>query len=57
MHIFIKIILKIKEFFLSSALLVLAAGDTCSDCTAVVNVIQASLTSEESIAQQRVLWL
>merc|ERR1719220_2533044 len=38
--------------FIFSAVLALAAADTCSDCTAVVNFIAARLTTEESIAAQ-----
>merc|ERR1719432_467004 len=41
-----------KAFIISSALLALAAADTCSDCTAVVSTIAARLSSEESIASQ-----
>merc|ERR1719433_1618881 len=42
-----------KAFIFSSALLALAAADTCSDCTAVVSTIAARLSSEESIAVQQ----
>merc|ERR1719460_1466333 len=38
--------------FIFSAVLALAAADTCTDCTAVVNFIAARLTTEESIAAQ-----
>merc|ERR1711872_1135179 len=41
-----------KVFFFSSVLLGLAIADSCSDCTSVVNVLRARLTSEESIVQQ-----
>ena len=44
-----------KAFIFSSALLALAAADTCSDCTAVVSTIAARLSSEESIAWQQVV--
>ena len=43
-----------KAFIISSALLALAAADSCSDCTAVVSTIAARLSSEESIAAQQV---
>ena len=48
----------LKVFLFSSALLALAAADSCSDCTAVVSTIGAYLSSEESIANQQVgfLW-
>merc|ERR1719353_1717406 len=42
-----------KAFIISSALLALAAADSCSDCTAVVSTIAARLSSEESIAAQQ----
>jgi len=42
-----------KAFIFTSALLALAAADTCSDCTAVVSTIAARLSSEESIAVQQ----
>merc|ERR1719433_2477910 len=42
-----------KAFIFSSALLALAAADSCSDCTAVVSTIAARLMSEESIAAQQ----
>merc|ERR1711970_872387 len=42
-----------RAFIFSSALLALAAADTCSDCTAVVSTIAARLSSEESIAAQQ----
>merc|ERR1711872_392820 len=42
-----------KVLLLTSALMVLVAADTCSDCTAVVNAVQARLMSEESIAYQQ----
>merc|ERR1712107_526690 len=42
-----------KVLLLTSALMVLIAADTCSDCTAVVNAVQARLMSEESIAYQQ----
>merc|ERR1719266_3226057 len=38
--------------FIFSAVLALAAADTCTDCTAVVNFINARLMTEESIAAQ-----
>merc|ERR1719184_594740 len=41
-----------KVFIFSSALLALAAADTCSDCTAVVSTIAARLSTEESLAAQ-----
>ena len=44
----------LKVFLFSSALLALAAADSCSDCTAVVSTIGAYLSSEESIANQQV---
>merc|ERR1712061_50627 len=40
------------KVFIFSAVLALAAADTCTDCTAVVNFIAARLTTEESIAAQ-----
>ena len=43
-----------KAFIFSSALLALAAADSCSDCTAVVSTIGARLMSEESLAAQGV---
>ena len=43
-----------KAFIISSALLALAAADTCSDCTAVVSTIAARLSTEESLAAQGV---
>ena len=45
-------IMTIIKVFIFSAVLALAAADTCSDCTAVVNFIAARLTTEESIAAQ-----
>merc|ERR1712193_127348 len=42
-----------KVLLLTSALMVLVAADTCSDCTAVVNAVQARLMTEESIAYQQ----
>merc|ERR1711970_564039 len=42
-----------KVFLFSSALLAVAAADSCSDCTAVVSTIAARLMSEESIAAQQ----
>ena len=44
-----------KAFIISSALLALAAADSCSDCTAVVSTIAARLSSEESVAAQQVV--
>merc|ERR1719433_1621421 len=44
-----------KAFIFSSALLALAAADSCSDCTAVVSTIAARLSSEESIASQQAI--
>ena len=44
-----------KAFIFSSALLALAAADSCSDCTAVVSTIAARLSSEESVAAQQVV--
>merc|ERR1719151_485479 len=41
-----------KAFIFSSALLALAAADSCSDCTAVVSTIAARAMSEESLAAQ-----
>merc|ERR1711934_174003 len=46
--------MKVLLFF-SSVVVALAAADTCSDCTAVVNAIQARLMSEESIAAQQAI--
>ena len=46
-----------KVLLFTSALLTLAAGDTCSDCTAVVSTIAERLTSEESIAAQQAIVL
>ena len=46
-----------KAFIFSSALLALAAADTCTDCTAVVNTIAARLMEEESIVLQQVVFL
>ena len=43
-----------KAFIFSSALLALAAADSCSDCTAVVSTIAARAMSEESLAAQGV---
>ena len=45
-------IMTIIKVFIFSAVLALAAADTCTDCTAVVNFIAARLTTEESIAAQ-----
>ena len=45
-----------KAFIFSSALLALAAADTCTDCTAVVNTIAARLMEEESIVLQQVVF-
>merc|ERR1712116_55687 len=42
-----------KVLLLTSALMVLVAADTCSDCTGVVNAVQARLMTEESIAYQQ----
>merc|ERR1712158_269582 len=42
-----------KVLLFSSVVIALAAADTCSDCTAVVNAVQARLMSEESIAYQQ----
>merc|ERR1719357_662406 len=44
-----------KALLFSSIFVALAAADTCSDCTAVVNAIQARLMSEESIAAQQAI--
>merc|ERR1719458_2130575 len=41
-----------KAFLFSSALLALAAADSCTDCTAVVSAIAARSMSEESLAAQ-----
>merc|ERR1719219_3328303 len=41
-----------KVFIFSSALLALAAADSCSDCTAVVSTIAARISTEESLAAQ-----
>ena len=46
-----------KVFLITSALIVLATADTCSDCTAVVSTIAARLMTEESIAAQQVVIL
>merc|ERR1711971_1336845 len=46
-------ILIMKVFVFTSALLVLASADTCTDCTAVVSTIAARLMTEESIAAQQ----
>ena len=35
-----------------SALLALASGDQCDDCTALVNTLSAYLTSDDSIRRQ-----
>ena len=43
-----------KAFIFSSALLAIAAANTCDDCTAVVNVLGMGLVSDESIADQQV---
>ena len=45
-----------KALIFSSALLALAAADTCTDCTAVVNTIAARLMEEESIVLQQVVF-
>merc|ERR1711962_327708 len=44
-----------KVLLFSSVVVALAAAVTCSDCTAVVNAIQARLMSEESIAAQQAI--
>merc|ERR1719516_463749 len=44
-----------KVLLFSSVFFALAGADTCSDCTAVVNAIQARLMSEESIAAQQAI--
>merc|ERR1711973_474092 len=44
-----------KVLLFSSVFVALAGADTCSDCTAVVNAIQARLMSEESIAAQQAI--
>merc|ERR1711997_60369 len=41
-----------KVFIFSSALLALAAANSCSDCTAVVSTIAARISTEESLAAQ-----
>merc|ERR1711974_200819 len=41
-----------KVFLFASALLALAAADSCSDCTAVVSTIAARISTEESLAAQ-----
>ena len=46
-----------KVFVFTSALLVLASADTCTDCTAVVSTIAARLMTEESIAAQQAILL
>merc|ERR1711934_830673 len=46
-------ILIMKVFVFTSALLVLASADTCTECTAVVSTIAARLMTEESIAAQQ----
>merc|ERR1719516_739148 len=42
-----------KAFIFSSALLALAAANTCDDCTAVVTTLAMRLVSDESIAGQQ----
>ena len=49
--------LMMKVFVFTSALLVLASADTCTDCTAVVSTIAARLMTEESIAAQQAILL
>jgi len=45
-----------KAFIFSSALLAVAAGNTCDDCTAVVSTLATLLVADESImAQQAIL--
>ena len=44
-----------KAFIFSSALLALAAANTCDDCTAVVSSLAMRLVSDESIAGQQVV--
>merc|ERR1711863_165930 len=46
---------RMKAFIISSALLALAAADSCSDCTAVVSTIAARLSSAESVAAQQAI--
>ena len=46
----------IIKVFIFSAVLALAAADTCTDCTAVVNTIAARLMEEESIVLQQVVF-
>merc|ERR1712212_1474093 len=44
-----------KTFIFSSALLAIAAANTCDDCTAVVNTLGIGLVSDESIADQQAI--
>ena len=43
-----------KAFIFSSALLAVAAGNTCDDCTAVVSTLATLLVADESIMAQQV---
>ena len=43
-----------KAFIFSSALLAIAAANTCDDCTAVVNILAMGLVSDGEIAKQQV---
>ena len=46
-----------KVLILTSAMLALAASDSCSDCTAVVSHIADRLSTPESLAAQGVAFL
>ena len=46
-----------KVLILTSAMLALAASDSCSDCTAVASYIAGALTTPESLAWQGVAFL
>ena len=46
-----------KVLILTSAMLALAASDSCSDCTAVVSHIAGRLSTPESLAAQGVPFL
>ena len=44
-----------RALILTSALVAVASGNTCTDCTAVVNAIVEASISDESINTQQVL--
>ena len=46
-----------KVLIITSAMLALAASDSCSDCTAVVSHIAGRLSTPESLAAQGVAFL